>query len=426
MSAFLTPLVIFVPAYYAGALGLGLSAVGTIFGLSKLWDIVTDPILGSVMDRFGPGTNRRRFWMILSIPIMLVGIFRIFLPDEGVNATYFALWMMFLYVGWTILQISHISWGIEISEDYYERSRIAAYRQLATLIGSLVIILIPILIDRFGPLDESARIGAMGLFLMVSLPLLTPLVIWSHKEGAFHRPSQETAARSSPLDFYRVIRDSPSFRAVLVANMAMLIGISATMSTLLFYVESSLRLGGWATFSIVPLCFSGILFLPVWRHISDRIGKHRAYRASLLVQCALLPLFLIIPPENLLLTLVAFTLLGANQGTVVFLPQAMLADITDNDLRTGYRRRTGLYVSILQSTSKLSSALAVAVMFFTLSLIGFDPAPNAINTPDSLTRLRFVIAALPAFFYVVAWLGMRNYSIDLPPVRIGSRCQHLI
>ncbi len=408
MAAFLTPLVVYIPAFYAGEMGLGLSVVGIIFGLTKLWDIVTDPIAGTLIERLGPQRGRWRFWLTISLPLMLIGVYKIFMPPGQVEWPYFAFWMLVLYIGWTILTISHISWGVELSDDYHERARVAAYRQFAALIGGLVVVFIPVVSDQIGGTGETDRITFIGLFVMVALPLLMLATLWS------------TPAKMSRLDanctyrwhdIFTIIKGNRSLRALLIGNMNVLLGIAAMSSVLLFYVEHVLRLGTWATFAVVPLLFSGLLFLPLFKHLTTRIGKHRTFKVVIVFQVIVQPLFLMLPPEELPLTLLCFILLGAINGTAVFLPQAMIADLKDLDIGAGVAR-TGIYVSLLQSTSKISAAIAVAIMFLALPYTGFDPAPHAVNDSNSLLGLRYLIVGLPMACFLMALWGMRNYSLD--------------
>lgn len=406
MAAFLTPLVVYIPAYYAGEMGLGLATVGLIFGLTKLWDIVTDPIAGSITERLGPVDGKWRFWLMISLPLMLLGVYRIFLPPEHIGWPYFALWMLLLYVGWTLLTIAHISWGVELSRDYHGRARVAAYRQFAALIGGLLVVLIPVVSDQFAGFGEAERIRNIGLFVLITLPILAVLVIHSTPIGSSQlRVKHDHRWRDS----LTVLVHNKSLRALLLGNMGILLGISASSSTLLFYVESALRLGEWATFSIIPLLFSGILFLPGLKWLTTTIGKHRTFRLVLLFQIAVQPLFLFLPAENLLLTVAAFMLMGAVFGTAIFLPLAMIADL--KDVKTGnVEARTGIYVALLQSASKVSSALAVALMFLLLPLTGFDPEPGAVNSPETIKSLRYMITILPAMCYAMGWFAMRNYE----------------
>ncbi|MEM7016539.1 MAG: MFS transporter, partial [Pseudomonadota bacterium] len=256
MAAFLTPLVVYIPPFYAGEMGLGLSTVGLIFGLTKLWDIVTDPIAGSITDKYGPVNGRRRFWLLLSLPIMLLGTWQIFLPPAGVGWLHFAFWMVFLYIGWTLLTISHISWGVELSDDYHERARIAAYRQAIALIGAAIVVILPVLSDQFGAGTDADRIASMGLFVMISLPILLAAVIVFTPS----MPAKVEREAHSWKDSFTILRHNRSLRALLLGNMGILLGMAATGSTLLFYVEHVLRLEAWASFAVIPFLFSGLLY----------------------------------------------------------------------------------------------------------------------------------------------------------------------
>jgi len=404
MAAFLAPLVVYIPPFYAGEMGLGLATVGLVFGLTKLWDIVTDPIAGSVTDRYGPRLGRRRFWMLISLPIMLVGIYQVFLPPDEVTWVHFAFWMVVVYIGWTLLTISHISWGVELSDDYHERARIAAYRQGFGLVGSLIVVFIPVISDLFGAGTESARIAGMGVFALVALPVLMVLI-------AMKTPSPElvvTSETHSWRDTFTIIRHNRSLRALLLGNLGVLLGVAALSSAILFYVEHVLRLGEWATFAIVPLLFSGLLFLPVIKKLTQKYPKPVLFRYVLVLQIALQPLLLVVPPDNLAITVAVFLLLGPAHGSATFLPLAMIADL--KDVETGnVAGRTGIYVALLQSVSKVSAALAVALMFLVLPLTGFDPDPAVVNSESSLQGLRYMVVLLPMACYALGWVGMRGY-----------------
>ncbi len=409
MATFLLPLVLYIPAFYAGELGLGLVVVGTVFGLTKIGDVVTDPIIGALTDRYGPPGWRRRFWLLVSMPIMLLGIYRIFLPPPDMDWIYFAFWMMFLYIGWTLLQITHISWGIELSSERNERARIAAYRQAAALLGSVLVVFIPVIADQVPGLEEGARIRWIGLFTLVMLPLLLCAVFLS--TGEQRRPRDESGSHRWR-DVFSIFGGNRSLRALVYGNMGMLLGIASVTGVLLFYVEQVLRLGNWATLALFPFLFSGLLFLPGWRYLARRFGNKRTFRFALLIQIPLLPIFVFIPAENLLASVVCFIILGSNHGVAAFLPQAMMAELKDMTIRGRITNRTGTHIAILQSTSKVCGALGVALMYAVLHLAGFDPDPAVVNDEASLDNLRLAVAGVPALCYFMGWLGMRRYALS--------------
>jgi Na+/melibiose symporter-like transporter len=123
------------------------------------------------------------------------------------------------------------------------------------------------------------------------------------------------------------------------------------------------------------------------------------------------PVLLLLPAKNLPVTIVCFVLVGAIMGASVFLPQAMIADLKDTDHVDG-GSKTGIVVALLQSTSKLAAALAVAVTFVLLPMTGFDPALGVANSTESLMALRQVIVGAPFVFFFLAWLSLRGYVAD--------------
>ena len=80
IAAVAAPLAVYLPPYYATELGLGLTAVGAIFMVARFWDMFTDPVFGVLSDRIQTRWGRRRPWMVLGVPILMVGGFFAFFP----------------------------------------------------------------------------------------------------------------------------------------------------------------------------------------------------------------------------------------------------------------------------------------------------------------------------------------------------------
>ncbi len=412
MAAFIMPLIVFIPPFYAGPMGLGLATVGLIFGLTKIWDVLTDAVVGVFSDRLRTPFGRRRPLFAIAVPMLMYCTWKIFVPPEDSGAAYFAVWMVLLYMAWTLMTLSHISWAVELSPDYHERSRIAGYKQAAGLVGMLLATFIPVLIDQFAEPEEGDRLAALGLFIVVILPATATAALLAAREPDISELQPSSAERLGVRDLLGAVRGNRPLRLLLSANVLVSMAAAATSGTALFLVERVLELGRYATFAMVPLMFSGLLFLPGWIALSHRIGKHRTFRVAMLYLVAVFPALVLLPPGNLWLCLAAFMLVGAYNGVVTFLPQTMMADITDMEAVHSGERRTGLYVALLQTSSKLSAALGVALTYLLLALIGFDPKPEAANTAQSLLGLKCLFALLPAGFFLLAWLALRDYPLD--------------
>ncbi|MBT8115246.1 MAG: MFS transporter, partial [Arenicella sp.] len=111
------PFSMYAPPFFAAEMGLGLAAVGTIFMIARLWDLISDPLMGIVSDRIPSRWGRRRHWIVLSVPLLMVATVLVMFPNSisGTygNTLYLLSSLFFLYIGYTMLTISHISWGAE-------------------------------------------------------------------------------------------------------------------------------------------------------------------------------------------------------------------------------------------------------------------------------------------------------------------------
>ncbi|MFM8355240.1 MAG: MFS transporter, partial [Gammaproteobacteria bacterium] len=165
------PLSIWIPAHYSGGLGLSLAAVGTILMLARFTDVLTDPIVGELSDRWRTRIGRRKPWIIVGVPVMMLGVWRLFVPDGDVDLIYFLFWLTVFFLGSTFIGLPHRAWGAELSADYHERSRITAAREFYILVGLMIAAAVPMIVEIKA--DSGVGVGAVAAQL------------WSDATGAF-------------------------------------------------------------------------------------------------------------------------------------------------------------------------------------------------------------------------------------------------
>src|SRR5690606_26599325 len=124
MSMVATPVALFLPALYTQDLGLGMTTVGLVLMLTKFWDVATDPIIGYLSDRTRSRFGRRKPWILASVPLMMISVYQLFLPPEGVGVQFLLIWIMVFWFGWTLFNIPYFASGVELSPDYADRTRI--------------------------------------------------------------------------------------------------------------------------------------------------------------------------------------------------------------------------------------------------------------------------------------------------------------
>ena len=137
------PISLYIPAFYSQNLGLSLAAVGALIALSRISDVVTDPLIGVASDKLRSRFGRRKPWMVLGMPLKVLSLWMLFVPDsefavnlwhalggENITNLYLFIWISLLYLGFTIVDLPYRAWGAELSPDYDERSRAVSYTHL--------------------------------------------------------------------------------------------------------------------------------------------------------------------------------------------------------------------------------------------------------------------------------------------------------
>ena len=103
------PIAIWLIPFYTEIVGIKLTTVATLLLVARFTDVITDPILGQLGDSTKTSFGRRKPWIILGVPLMMLAIYKLFLPGTEISDTYFVIWMMLMYLGSTIISIPYLS-----------------------------------------------------------------------------------------------------------------------------------------------------------------------------------------------------------------------------------------------------------------------------------------------------------------------------
>jgi len=400
------PIVVYLPPFYAEDMGLSLATVGTIFMIARFWDVFTDPVLGTISDRVHSRWGRRRHWLVISAPLLMLSAWMLFMPTAPVTWVYLLFWMVVLYIGWTLITISHMSWGAELSPDYDERSSIQGWREFALIFGSFTVLALPAVLDITGNSDGLADgVAAMGWFVIILLPLTIGLAVWVVPE--FKSVPQ---AAINWKDSGRLILKNTLLRRVLLADLFVGIAPGITGSLYIFFASYVMGLPDAASLLLLVYFVAGFVGVPVWLQIAHRMGKHRTLAIAMFYGALALPLVVLMPREEFWWLFFGNTLYGIAYGAGSFLLRAIMADVCDRDLIESGQQRTGLYYSLLTMTNKIGFAVAVGITYIMLDMIGFVPEPGA-NSPETLNQLLALYVTLPAIFMTLAGIVMWNYPL---------------
>ncbi|KAB7739055.1 MFS transporter [Parvibaculum sedimenti] len=383
------PLAVYLPPFYAGPMGLGLATVGTIFMLARIWDVVIDPVLGYLSDRFPSRWGRRRHWLVIAVPLLMVSSWFIFVPTAPVSANYLLAGLFGLYLGFTMMLLAHMSWGAELDDDYHERSRIQGWREGLAVLGVPLVLMLPAIIEKVGGEHvETARVAVMGWYVIIALPLTVFFAVRFMGER-----KQRPQAHLPISEAVKVLATNRALRTLVIADLAS--GFSGSALGAMFIYESSYvwQVGTYASLLLLLYFFAGVAFIPLVLKISYRLGKHRTMIGAALFNVLFVPTLFLIPPGNIVVASIVLLFLGMNVGIPNVLYRSIMADVGDYDeVHTG-QRRTGLFYALLTLTAKVGSAVSIGVTYWALSFIGFQPGGE--NAPEVLTHLNMLYVAVP-------------------------------
>jgi len=340
------------------------------------------------------------------VPVLMYGVYRVFFPEDNVTSTDLLISMLILYVGWTMFTLAHTAWAAELSSDYDVRSRIMGTIHFFSLLGTLLVLMLPIALDWFSvEASMRERAALMGLFILITLPLFTGSALWSTPE-----PVRKEAKPLPWRDGLRAIITNAPLRRLLAADL--LIGIQGGIngSVHFFFVVTVLALPQYATFYLAVLFVTGLLCVPLFVRLSYRLGKHRTLGvAALATSVGTISLFFV-PAGSFWLTFIVYILSGIVIGAKDFLMRAIMADVIDQDrVETGIDR-SALYYSMLTLTAKIGLAAAVGIIYPMLDFVGFDP--NGVNDESTITGVRLVVATSPTLLLFLVFAIMWKFPLD--------------
>ncbi len=406
MSLF--PVIVFIPRFYSADLGVPLAWVGTILIVQRLFDVVTDPLMGVISDRTRSRFGRRRPWVAASTPILMLAVYQLFMPPEGAGGGHLLLWGMVLSIGTTMIIIPYYAWGAELSADYHERSRVTGARAMFHVVGSFSAQAIPAAgLLFFGLGGTDFVLTTVGTTMLVLMPVCVAITVWRAPEPKIEIQSQIPIRAGLKL----MVGNKP-FLQLVMAFMIGSIGLNITTPLYAFFVADVL---GSEDQTIYMLCFfylTSLCAVPFWVWLSGRIGKHRAYITSFFLLALAHPFYLLLGPGDFWWMLPITILTGFSAGGFSqTLPNSMKADVIDLDELESGENRAGLFFAAWSFAQKATATVGAGIAMYGLSVFGYNAELGSANGPDEMLGLRFLFSTFPSVFFLIGAAIVWKYPI---------------
>ncbi|MGA0100205.1 MAG: MFS transporter [Steroidobacteraceae bacterium] len=405
LAMLMMQLIVYLPPFYASEIGLPLAQVGLVFFLARAWDAVIDPLVGNLSDRTRGRWGRRKPWLLIGVPALMLSTWLFAQPPAGVGLTYLFLTAFFFYVALTVVQIPYMSWGAELARDYEGRTRVGVFREGALMVGVVLATSLPLIfLAGTNPgLRDILKVFVGTLLVLLPITALVALRVVPVA------PFEDTGRVGLWDSLWRLRRNGPLLR-MLTGVFLFWLGGSVYNALVLFIVAHRLGqpLESFLWFVFLQFLVS-IACLPFASWLGNRIGRHRALVLGGMAFFALLPCLMLVPMGAFIPALVVFLLAGAVTNFIWVMPPALIADTVDYGRLKGAGDDSALYMALYMFVHKLALAVGVGLALPLAAGLGFDQADP--GSQASLRALDLVGLVLPGLIALGGAVVMWNYPI---------------
>ena len=405
IQALVLAISVHLPRYFASHIGLELAVVGAAFAMVRLVDVPIDAILGMGMDRTRTRFGRYRLWLMLGTPVLMAGLYLILQANPSTTQLGLSGMLLFLYIGYSMVYLSHLAWGGVIGPTYQQRNRVFGAVIGLGVAGAVAVLVIPIIMQRLHYSDGEG-VRAMVWFIILALPVTVAVVLFSTRETL----TIETPQKIRLGDYLVLLRRGNVIR-LLASDVCATLGPGWMAALYLFYFKDSRGFDTTAANLLLMIYIAaGFIGAPVIAWLGNRMGKHRALMMSTTIYSIGLMVLPLLPRGNFLAFTPGMFLVGAMAAGMTVMIRALTGDIADEIRLDNGREWMGLMYALTIGSSKIASGLS-ALTFVLLAAIGYQAKAGAVNTPQAIEALQWIYVAGPIFFVMVAGACFIGYKL---------------
>ena len=422
----------FLPFFYSNVFGLSLADAGVLMLVTRIWDAVSDPMMGIIADRTKTRWGKYRpYLLFFALPFALCGILLFTTPENGkvVWAYVTYLLMMTVYTG---INVPYGSLLNVMTADSDEKSVLSSYRMFFAYGGSFIALFAWEPLCNMFDKTRIATEGAGGLeaistnpaawqnAMIVIASCCLVLFLLSFLLTKEHVKSESTVSVGQDLKL--LLKNKPWWiliGAALASNLFNTVRGTTTAYFFADYIQQMVSLDGKWAFLVSAGIFLSIgeianmagvvLAVPMSRHL----GKKSPYILSMAALIVLSAAFFFLPATaGGYWAMLAFQLvISVFTGVISPLVWSMYADVADySELKDG-TASTGLIFSSASMAQKFGGAFGGSAVMWLLAAFGYNTIAGAVQTETAILGLRILMSWVPALVAALSILVVWFYPL---------------
>ena len=423
----------FLPFFYSNVFGLSLADAGVLMLVTRLWDAVSDPMMGIIADRTKTRWGKYRpYLLFFALPFAVCGILLFTTPENGKTVWAYVTYIMMMTV-YTGINVPYGSLLNVMTADSDEKSVLSSFRMFFAYAGSFIALGLwePLcnMFDKTRVAVEGAEGGLASIStnpdawqsaMILIASICFVLFILSFLMTREHVKSESTVSVGKDLKL--LLKNKPWWLLIGAALASNLFNtVRGTTAAYFFadYLQKSVELAPqWAFLVSAGIFLSAgeianmvgvVLAVP----LSKNLGKKSTYMLSMAVLVGLSVLFFFLPPTaggywamfGLQIVISIFT------GVISPLVWSMYADVADfAELKDG-TASTGLIFSSASMAQKFGGAFGGSAVMWMLAAFGYNTVAGAVQTETAILGLRMLMSFVPAIIAALAILVVWFYPL---------------
>ena len=400
--------------YFTDIVGLPPILAGIAIMLGKVWDAITDPVVGFLSDKTKSTWGRRRPWLLFaSVPLGL-SMFNLFKNPGINNNNILFIWacLSFIIIStfYTFVNIPYNALTPDLTKDYNERTKLNGVRMFFAVCGTFLggALAQPI-INTFANKNTGYIImgalfgGVMTLFAII------PFITVKEPEITEAKINKENIFKS----YLSAFKNIP-FILILIPWTLNIAGITIITGTLVYYFKYLFNNEYLLTNAMLILLGFAMLFniiITLSSNFLGKIGKKKIYIIGMSIfTLAVLIIFFFGHKLGLTFLYVFIGLAGIGFSTHYVMPWSIIPDTIEYDYLKNGVKKEGIYYGLWTFLTKVGQAFAALLIGIILNVFGY--IPNVVQSNKAIFGIRLLIGPITALLFIIANIILAFYPIN--------------
>ncbi len=380
--------------YYVDGLGMSTIQFSLMLLIYTFIDAIDNPVYGFLSDRTRSRWGRRRPWLVIGTPLLVLGFIAFYSPPAFLAGNSLVVYCMLFYMfTGTLDSVINANYGAlfpELFRGDTSRANVNALRQAFQLVAMIIsIALTPMVTKAIGYSLTAVLYGVLGGVVILYMT-------FTSRETKFH----EAEAKPQLWDSIKTLLLNRKFWVAGFANAFYSAAMALVLASMPFFVKYALRLSeSQTTFLLAAVLIIAIACVAIWARLVKRYGLMPVWRVALVVLAiTFIPLYF---ANSLIFGVVCAALVGFGFAGVITTMDLIGYKIMDEDTARHNIRREGIISNALGFMNRLNGLFTSVAFTLVYFLYKYESGANPGPVPDQAAR--FLLTIFPPILMLISF-----------------------